>query len=436
MYYSSDDDDDDDDLLFSPQAALWFDDEEDDIQAAVISQHLQSTVVRKKTRKRKWRHTRIAWNLHVQQLHHEGLFARTYRMSHPSFIKLQELLGDGIRLRSEHNPGMAPIPVEIVMACGIRWLAGGTCLDIKTSMGISLTSVYRFRDIFLAAVNLTPALELVFPQNDNDIEKATRAFCARSKSGIMAGCVGCVDGYLATVVRPRMDECDGNPGAFYSGHYGVYGLNVQAVCNHKSQFIYFAVVAPGKCGDQVAYERTSLPTLMQALPLGTYLIGDAAYSVGEKMLVPFTGSQRSNPSNDAYNFYLSQLRIRIEMAFGLMTNKWRILRAPLQTSLAKSSEVLECCSRLHNFCIAQKNRDNDEVEDCDAIVRGIPPMPGAEFGWGYLPTIEALVHQHNPIPGTSQIRDIIVRRVNRLGLRRPAANIERARYELHQINLM
>ena len=119
------------------------------------------------------------------------------------------------------------------------------------------------------------------------------------------------------------------------------------------------------------------------------------------------------------------------MAFGLMTNKWRILRAPLQTSLAKSSEVLECCSRLHNFCIDQ---DGDEFVDHDTALREILPMAGAEFGWGYLPTVERLVV--DPIPGTSQMRDIIVRRINRLGLRRPAANVERMRYELHQINLM
>jgi DDE superfamily endonuclease len=180
-----------------------------------------------------------------------------------------------------------------------------------------------------------------------------------------------------------MNGCNGNPGAFYSGHYGVYGLNVQAVCNHRSsQFIYFAVVATtGKCGDQVAFEKTSLPTLtMQALPpVGLYLIGDAAYSVGEKMPVPITGSQRSNPCNDAHNFYLSQLQIWIEMAFGLMTNKWRMLCAPLQTSGAKSSDVLECCSRLHTlFCIEQNGCDDDDVEDCkNAVLREILPMAGA-----------------------------------------------------------
>jgi hypothetical protein len=119
------------------------------------------------------------------------------------------------------------------------------------------------------------------------------------------------------------------------------------------------------------------------------------------------------------------------MAFGLMTNKWRIFCAPLQTSLAKSAEVLECCSRLRNFCIDQ---DGDELVDHDTALREILPMTGAEFGLGYLPTVERLVV--DPIPGTSQMQDVIVQRINRLGLRRQAANFEHMRYKLHQLNLM
>jgi hypothetical protein len=125
----------------------------------------------------------------------------------------------------------------------------------------------------------------------------------------MAGYVGCIDGYLATITRPRLDKCNWNPQAYFSGHYRVYGLNVQAVCNYRSRFTYFAVVAPSKCSDQVAFERTLLPELMQAFPVGTYLVGNAAYSVSKKMIVPFTGTQQVNPCNNTHNFYLSELQI-------------------------------------------------------------------------------------------------------------------------------
>ena len=114
---------------------------------------------------------------------------------------------------------------------------------------------------------------------------------------------------------------------------------------------FFGVVAPGECGDQVAFERTPLWHCFCDLPAGYVLIGDAAYSVGESRLTSFTGGHRNDPTKDAFNFFLSQLRIRIEMAFGLLTNKWRILHSPLQTNLGHASDILMACARLHNSCI-------------------------------------------------------------------------------------
>ena len=82
--------------------------------------------------------------------------------------------------------------------------------------------------------------------------------------------------------------------------------------------------------------------VLDDLPLGAYIVGDAAYTLTDKYLTPFTGSQRSDPTKDACNFYLSQVRIRIEMAFGLLTTKWQLLKHPLGVSLSSAADVLEC----------------------------------------------------------------------------------------------
>ena len=55
---------------------------------------------------------------------------------------------------------------------------------------------------------------------------------------------------------------------------------------------------------------------IRKLSLGRFLVGDAAYELTEHLLTPYTGSQQSDQGEDAFNFYLSQVRIRIEMAFG------------------------------------------------------------------------------------------------------------------------
>ena len=83
------------------------------------------------------------------------------------------------------------------------------------------------------------------------------------------------------------------------------------MCDASMQFIFLSVAAPGRSSDQAAFEKTSLHTIVSQLSLGLYIIGDAAYTVSDQMLVPFTGSSCQHPSKDAYNYFVSQMQIQI-----------------------------------------------------------------------------------------------------------------------------
>ncbi len=70
--------------------------------------------------------------------------------------------------------------------------------------------------------------------------------------------------------------------------------------------------------DQTAFENTGAYDSVVSLTLGYYIICDAAYIASDRLLTIFHGADRLNVDNDNFNYYASQLRIRIEMAFGLM----------------------------------------------------------------------------------------------------------------------
>ena len=147
--------------------------------------------------------------------------------------------------------------------------------------------------------------------------------------------------------------------------------------------------------------------------------------------MPFTGSQRDDSGQDAFNFFLSQVRIRIEMAFGLLQTKWGVLNKPLQGSLRTAAQVIEACARLHNFCLREDYKAGIDPDD-ESILNGITTQRQSPLAWGYLPIVEKL----RPIPGTSLIRDVVVERVGQLGLSRPTHNLLANRPELHEIGLM
>ena len=205
---------------------------------------------------------------------------------------------------------------EIKLHCWISYATGERFHDVRVIPNIHFTTFYEALHTVSKAIKKCSFLELKFPQTPAECEEAANDFMSCSRGGAICQCVGFIDGYLAEVKQvTSSDHC--NPRAFYSGHYNCPGLNVQAVCDSKCRFTYFSVAAVGSTPDCVAFEKTDLPELLENLPYAYYLFGDCAYVCTNQLLVPFSGSQRMNPANDSFNFHLSQLRIKIEQAFGV-----------------------------------------------------------------------------------------------------------------------
>lgn len=79
-------------------------------------------------------------------------------------------------------------------------------------------------------------------------------------------------------------------------------------------------------GNAVAYLKWGVSGVAKSFASGFYVVGGNAYCNNNTLLTSFTKSRTTTKSNDSFNFHLSQIRIRVEMAFGLLVNKWRILR--------------------------------------------------------------------------------------------------------------
>jgi hypothetical protein len=187
---------------------------------------------------------------------------------------------------------------------------------------------------------------------------------------------------------PSRSECP-NAADFFSGHKKIPALNVQAAIDHMLRFRYIAVAAPGKTNDGRAFQRClGLRQWLAELDPKFYICADNAYPLSNKILIPFKGPQATPMFNSSYNFYLSQLRIRVELAFGRMTTKFRLLRTKMSCSVVTQSRVIQAVARLHNFVI-----DNDKPP-LDAILLNadgtIDPGELERFGVEALPVREGV----------------------------------------------
>ena len=84
------------------------------------------------------------------------------------------------------------------------------------------------------------------------------------------------------------------------------------------------------------------------------------------MATPYAAT--SGGTKDAFNFYHSQLRIRIECAFGMLTHRWAILRSaiPMNVTVHKTVALVLALARLHYYCILDENEASCDAAYCTA----------------------------------------------------------------------
>ena len=368
-------------------------------------------------------HQRLTWAKFVSNYKDRPLFKRHLRMTYVSFVKLLDLIKDQIDVDDNQAfiRGGKIIP-EIHLYATIRYLAGASYSDVCVFCGISVPSFYCIIWRTMHAINRT--LKIDFPSTDEQCREAAAKFEELSHSGVIKNCVGAVDGYLLVITTPRKAEAK-NVRSYFSGHYQRNGVNIQASCDADCRFTFVGVGGPGVTKDRQGVKESGLFVKIQALPAGFVCVCDCAYMATEQMIPTFGGDLALRRDNDNFNFFLSQLRIRIEMAFGLMTKKWGILNRPLTNSLQSIRHIICCIARLHNYCMDERLGVNRTSTTRINYADALPTSQLAEMG-------EAGQAEHREIlseeyPHWSNAREDMVKDVKWLGLKRPVANRKRKR---------
>jgi hypothetical protein len=116
--------------------------------------------------------------------------------------------------------------------------------------------------------------------------------------------------------------------------------------------MYVAVAGPEKINEVRAFSRCmGLTDWFETLPNLCFVSTDNAYPMTIKMLIPHIATELWSEYCRTFNFYLSQLRIRIKMAFGRLTTKWRRLWTTLNFASVKNTKIICVCTNLHNYVI-------------------------------------------------------------------------------------
>lgn len=318
---------------------------------------LFSATVDKLTRQAVVNRQRLTWDYYKGSLDLENMFERTFLLKSDSFAKLLSYLYDDLvvdEYYSEKRTGIPALSPAERLALTLRYLKGGSYLDIRLLFGCSVPHFYAIRNTVLMAICTHPELQIKLPKTPEEIQYVKDGFKSLSSDGLFSGCRYVLDGWLCRIHAPKSTECC-NPKQYFSGHYKCTGLNVQAATDHHCRFVSYNMDQPGSVFDLNALSHWSLVRNMESFPPGDYCLADNAYCCTEYCLTPFTKAEKTGDSyKDSFCFRLSQLRIRVEMAFGLLNTAFGVFKSPLQGALRNHKFIIHSALALHNFKIDER----------------------------------------------------------------------------------
>ena len=323
-------------------------------------------------------------------------FRRAYRMSLDCFYRLHAILLPHIIVASDGwykykkaggrtggNYLPPPIPngavsTSVRLASAIRYFAGGSAYDIAVIFGISYCTVIANVWIVVQAINNTPQFYISYPES-LDAQREIAAGFERASTPKINNCAGAIDGILIWMQKPSLAEARASgidQKKYLCGRKHKFGLNCQAVADSRGQFLDVSIIYGGSTADCLAFEGSDLYKrlengLMKKDFNGQHpyvLFGDNAYLNSSYMATPYpnVANNPAHKSNDKYNFYHSQLRIRVECAFGMLVQRWGLLRSamPRNISVRRVIAMVNALMKLHNYCI----NDSDPFEHMPQIL--------------------------------------------------------------------
>jgi len=224
-----------------------------------------------------WNRDRLLWDDYLKtMLRHE--FTRMFRMDHDTFMYLVDKLEPHID-KNFHQSDRAGGYISPVLRVGmtVRWLAGGSYLDIKSQYGIGKSTFYHIVDEVVDAIVVTFPIQ--FDVSLPAMKQRAKEFGLRQwkHMRVFNGVIGAIDGLLVKIKCPSVKEV-GMPRTFFT-RKGFFALNVQAVCDVRKRFIFVSMDMPGSSHDARAFFFSNLWQAIQegCIAQGFYLIGDAAY---------------------------------------------------------------------------------------------------------------------------------------------------------------
>ena len=293
-------------------------------------------------------------------------FRKRFKVSRQRFSSLADLIAPHVepdsigKMMAEISSG-SYIPSEVYLAVTLRWLSGSHFSDLEDLYGVEENGAYTVVWKTLAVLDKKLKLNDFNPWDLGQCKALAQKMYIRSKQTI-AGCIGALDGMAVRIYKPRNSDAENS--LHFLNRKGFFSINLQAIADADWKFLWYSMETAGGTHDSLAFKVSELGRSLEdkGLPKDYWIAGDDAYACSEYLLTPYAKqSCRGCRERDDFNFYQSRCRINVECAFGLLVQRFGVLRRPMRCKLERVVLVVSVCMKLHNILIDDRMHMNQPM---------------------------------------------------------------------------
>ncbi|KAK5639435.1 hypothetical protein RI129_011927 [Pyrocoelia pectoralis] len=169
------------------------------------------------------------------------------------------------------------------------------------------------------------------------------------------GIVGAIDGSHIPIIAPKENHTS------YINRKSFHSVLLQGICDDKQLFMDCYAGEAGSIHDACMFRRSEIGRTLDGLdlPNNGHFLGDSAYPLKIKLLVPFRDNGHLTNIQRNYNTKHSKNRVVIEQAFAFLKGRFRRLKLLEVVRLDLIPLVIISACILHNIAHGAEDFLND-----------------------------------------------------------------------------
>ncbi|XP_049293583.1 putative nuclease HARBI1 isoform X3 [Anopheles funestus] len=205
---------------------------------------------------------------------------------------------------------------------------------------------------------------------------------------------GAIDGKHVPIKAPAKSDSE------YFNYQHFFSIVLLGIVDANCNFMFVDVGCKGRISDGGVLRTSRLHNLLEnnrlqipeaemlrgstsLMRIPYMLLGDKAFAFTNNCIRPFGGITDRGSIERIFNERHSKARRTVEMAFGILTARFRVLRTPIELNLQTASKVVLTCVYLLNYIrrnvSGQAARETEHVPSELIELRGITHRTTNEF---------------------------------------------------------